>query len=371
MAAIKNVTLALVLAVSTSCGGGGSSTGSSPGTGAIAASPSPTPSPTSSPTPAEPFDKVAAALDAYSASDIAVIVGTREGIAFTRIKGAFALDRSVAIASASKWMASATIMRLVERGTMRLDDRPQQYLDFWTNDPADARSRVTLEQLLSFTSGFDSRNQDADCTLDPTTTVQACAGDIYADGPDGTPGEQFAYGNGHLHIAAAMAEKASGLAFADLFEREIAVPLGLSDQSAFAFPSRANPLVAGGATSSANDYALFLDALVAGRIVADLDTFLADRTGGVPITFRPRAASNAGDWRYALGAFVECDSPEFDSECAADQIYSSPGLFGWTPWIDRKNGYWALIATAQPQGAPATVALEQELQPLIVEALSR
>ena len=55
------------------------------------------------------------------------------------------------------------IMDLVEQGVMSLDDRPQDYLAWWTSDPADPRSEITLEQLLSFTSGFDTGSDDAKC----------------------------------------------------------------------------------------------------------------------------------------------------------------------------------------------------------------
>jgi serine-type D-Ala-D-Ala carboxypeptidase/endopeptidase len=76
---------------------------------------------------------------------------------------------------------------------------------------------------------------------------------------------------------------------------------------------------------------------------------------------------------YGLGVWLECgDRP---SGC---EVLSSAGAFGWTPWLDRRAGYHAVIATYRP---PATrdgwlrvvtwsVGLQQRLKPLIEAALT-
>lgn len=353
------------------CGGGSGGGGSTPApTPVPAPTPAPAPAPTPTPSPTPDFSAVADTIDAYPDSDFAVIVGTADGIVFTREKGTFALDRQRPVASASKWFTSATIMRLVDRGVMSLDDRPQDYLTYWTSDAGDPRSRVTLEQLLSFTSGFNSRPASGGCQENETITLQDCVQILYDGGLASQPGTAYSYGPDHMHIAAAMAEIATGRMFGDIFRDEVADPLGMSAASAFILPSRNNPLASGGATSTANDYALFLQALLAGSLVADNDVFLADRTANVAFLFRPLGTEEVGDWHYALGAFLECDRDPFDAQCASDQVYSSPGSFGWVPWIDRVNGYWALIARRGARNStPVAIGLEQQLQPLIVEAL--
>lgn len=255
---------------------------------------------------------------------------------------------------------------------MSLSDRPQDYLAYWTNDPADPRSQVTLEQLLSFTSGFNQTDGPDDCVGNGTLTIQSCTEMIYMDGQDTAAGAGYSYGSEHMHIASAMAEIATGLPYVDIFRSEIGDPLGLSQASGFLSPSRMNPNAAGGATSTAEDYSVFLQMLLREELVADTDLFLADRVGDLPILFRPQAAGGFGDWHYALGAFVECDLPDFAPSCLDDATYSSPGSFGWTPWIDRKNGYWGLVARRGVAGSAAVaVELQQQMQPLIVEALSQ
>jgi CubicO group peptidase (beta-lactamase class C family) len=83
-----------------------------------------------------------------------VIVGDASGQLFAYQKGNTDLDTSMALFSATKWVSGVAIMTLVQSGALALDDRASDHLPYWTTDPANARSRVTLRQLLGFTSGF-------------------------------------------------------------------------------------------------------------------------------------------------------------------------------------------------------------------------
>ena len=314
------------------------------------------------------FLPVIRAIEAYDDRDYTVIVGDRTGILFEYEKGNFPASDQYAVGSASKWFTSATIMRL--------SDKPQDYLPYWTTDPWDARSRITMAQLLSFTSGFNANPLSGGCTDDGKTTLQACARETYQGGIATDPGTAFPYGPHHMHVAAAMAERATGHNFNAIFRNAIfrenvAIPLGMSRASQYPIPSAGNPLVSGGATSTGRDYAIFLQALLDGSLIADRRAWLRDRTVSIPFLFRPRGTEESGDWHYALGAWLECDKPPFSPACAHARIYSSPGSFGWTPWIDFRNGYFALIARRGERfSTTVAVRLEQLLQPLIEEALA-
>jgi hypothetical protein len=54
-------------------------------------------------------------------------------------------------------------------------------------------------------------------------------------------------------------------------------------------------------------------------------------------------------------------------------VISSPGAFGFTPWLDRNVGYYAIIAMESGDTdtgvVPFSVRLAQELKPLIAQAL--
>ncbi|WP_342248998.1 serine hydrolase domain-containing protein [Sphingomonas sp. OTU376] len=353
----------LLLLAACSSGGSEPTPGPSP---TPTATPSPTPSPSPSPTPTPSTAALQAAIDASPVANLYVIVGTRAGIVYRYQKGSFPSTATASIASATKMLSGATILRLVEAGRMSLSDHPQKYLSYWTNDPADPRSQVTLQQLLSFTSGFNPLETDRGCISDGNTTIAACAREFYERGLDTAPGTAFSYGPAHLQIAGAMAEAASGQSFPSLFRQQVADPAGMSSRTAYSIPSTSNPRLSGGGVSTAEDYAAFLSAMLGGRLLTDLDTYVADRTAGLPVLASPDVTTSMGEWHYGLASWHECDDTPFSSRCATARLISSPGAFGWTPWIDFDRGYWGLIAMYEPiGGSQQGVALEQQLQPLI------
>ena len=353
------------LALLGGCGSPASSGGGGGPTPSPTATSTPTPTPT--PTPTDKWATVKAEINASSITDIALIVGTPSGGVRLRYeKGAFRLTDTHLIASASKMLAGLTILKLVEDGQMSLADNPQKYLPYWTTSAADPRSRITLAQLLAFTSGFNQSETGVACLSDPDTTLQACAQTYYNLGISSTPGTAFSYGPGHLEIAGAMAEVAGGKRFNLLFREKVGDPLGIGPVSGIVYPSANNPRVAGGGVSTGEEYAKLLDGVLGNRLLASLTNFKADQTAAVSFLYRPVTA----DWHYAAASWRECDAPVFATGCTNVFTVSSPGLFGWTPWIDFDAGYYAVVAMEEANGSAASVALEQRLQPLIAAALA-
>lgn len=366
--------VALAALLLTGCGGG--SGGSSPPPVSLPSptpTPAPTPTPTPTPTPAPTgtiaMPAVTAAANAAPVADLYIIVGTRAGVVYRYQKGSFAPTTSVPIASASKLLTSVVIQRLVERGVMRLDDHPQRWLPYWTGSAADPRSTVTLAQLLSFTSGFDSDSLGGGCISTAATTVQACARAMYESGPNSTPGNNFAYGGASFQIVAAMAEAATGKGVNQIVNDELVAPFGLTG-TAFLSPSATNPRMAGGGFSTIEDYAKVMTALLDGRLATNRAAFIEDRVGSKTVLYEPEAAGATGDWHYALGVWRECDDTPYSVACGSQQVVSSPGAFGWTPWIEYDRGYWAIIGMQIGfSGSVTSVRLEQQIQPLIHSAL--
>ena len=84
-----------------------------------------------------------------------VNVGDESGTLFKWDSPGFSSSSTyMAGASLSKWPAAVMISGLVHDGTMTYEDLARKYLPWWTQDPADPRSRVKLWHLLSFTSGY-------------------------------------------------------------------------------------------------------------------------------------------------------------------------------------------------------------------------
>ena len=58
------------------------------------------------------------------------------------------------------------------------------------------------------------------CTYSTLTTLADCVAVISQQGLVAAPGTRFDYGNSHLHVAARMAEVATGSSWAALFETQ-------------------------------------------------------------------------------------------------------------------------------------------------------
>ena len=81
------------------------------------------------------------------------------------------------------------------------------------------------------------------------------------------------------------------------------------------------------------------------------------------------------NWHYGFGFWIECDAVPFQPSCNDGPTISSPGAFGFLPWVDFDAGYWAVIAMREPNGSGTnptaqSIDLEQVLQPMIERALA-
>jgi serine-type D-Ala-D-Ala carboxypeptidase/endopeptidase len=70
--------------------------------------------------------------------------------------------------------------------------------------------------------------------------------------------------------------------------------------------------------------------------------------------------------RYGLAAWLECSTPATGCE-----VISSPGAFGFNPWLDREAGYYAILGMRIPNDRVGfVVGLKTQLKPLIADALA-
>ena len=261
------------------------------------------------------------------------------GVRHLRAFGPVATADAVPIASATKWFSAAVVMTLVDRGEWSLQTPVSQH---FPDAPNPVRT-ATVRQLFSHTAGV---RLQPPCLTDARTTLAACAAEILALPLRARPGAEFAYGGGSMQLAAAMAERATGQTWAALFEARIAGPLGMTRTG---YGRTANPWVGGGATASAPDYARFLQMLLLGGIAppgtpaagqrllsqASVEAMLADQQAGAPVAFSPfaRFAGIDPDLAAEPGYGVGIWRQQFDAR--GDLLRaSSPGAFGFTPWID-------------------------------------
>lgn len=254
---------------------------------------------------------------------------------------AYDLDTVVPIASASKWLTAATIMTLVDAGKIELDKPISTYLDY-----AEGRfGTITMRQLLSLTSGIKDDEQ-IPCTKDMAVTLDECNRQIATLPLDSDPGQVFRYGGQHMHVAASVAEAVTGQRWVDIFQAQIARPLGMTHTKfrggAIFYPnaSEDHPSPAGSAESTLGDYGRFLEMiahdgvapdgtrLLKSETVAEMQTSQIDdvkRYNGPPYR-------NVEHNPYALGEWL--DWADKDNKAI---VLSSDGAFGFRPWIDKQN----------------------------------
>jgi serine-type D-Ala-D-Ala carboxypeptidase/endopeptidase len=315
-----------------------------------------------------------AAFSAQGISGMGLAIYDAQGVKrFEKMYGTFNPDQRVAIASASKLVAGLVILRLVDQGLLTLDSTTAAVLG-WTGPPG----AITLRQLLSFTSGLE---REAVCTLLVNVTLADCVMSISQPPLVAQPGTRFDYGSTHLHVAARMAEVATGQTWANIFAAQLKAPLGLgsADLQWYTAPRQAvgtsNPLIAGGLRATMNEYAqlLALDfnrGVYQGNALIGSALFTTQATEQYPdaVTGNSPFAAAGLDFHYGLTAWLECPPPA--SNCA---VLSSPGAFGFTPWLDRDGGYYAVlgmeVAESQSGIVAFSVNLAQTLKPLIRTAL--
>ncbi|HEY7969911.1 MAG TPA: serine hydrolase domain-containing protein [Candidatus Limnocylindrales bacterium] len=194
---------------------------------------------------------IEAVLDEVDFSGVVHVAGD-EGEAPLTIERGLA-DRSNAIpntvatrfacASVSKLVTGMTVARLVDAGILEWDTR---YADLVGEEwrPAAMDPSITLEQLLSHTSGFgDYFDDDGDAsyeaiwTLTPATTIRGPQDfwPLLRDLPQvAPPGARAVYNNGAFVLVGIALEEVIGHDFPALVRLEIFEPLGMVDSGFWA-----------------------------------------------------------------------------------------------------------------------------------------
>ncbi|HEX5096724.1 MAG TPA: serine hydrolase domain-containing protein [Acidimicrobiia bacterium] len=273
--------------------------------------------------------------------------------------GALDADSVIPIASASKWLTSATLMTLVDDGKVSLDESIATYLPEFKG--SNKKKAITVRQLLAHTHGLPY----ASCIGDPTTTTANCTAAI-ANGPDPVtrPGKVFSYGGVGYEVAARIIEVISGQSFEDAFETRIARPLGMTHTSFDEYQGQRfrHPQPSGSAVSSVDEYAKFLAMLTAGgesangRVLTEdsVAEIERDQVRGID-THRDAAVQITNIPTYGLGVWRDVASKTDDIE-----VVSGSGAYGFYPWIDRRNGNYGIVGVADlTNGAEHAVPASQ------------
>ena len=273
--------------------------------------------------------------------------------------GSMTAQTVIPIASASKWLTSATLMTFVDEGGIGLDDPVADHLPGFTG----AKREITVRELLSHTTGLPSPA----CEGDPSTTLAACVRSIARGGdPTSTPGTEFHYSGVGFAVAGQLIAKLNGTSFEQAFAARIARPLGMAHTrfDGSTRPHNRNPAPAASARSTVDDYAKFLamlahDGTVDGNRIlsaASVAEIERDQVSGLD-TSGDGAVQITGIPTYGLGVWRDVVGSEDEI-----QVVSSSGALGFYPWIDRSSSAYGIVAVADLyHGAEHSVPASQRI----------
>ncbi|GAA0751936.1 hypothetical protein LRH25_15145 [Ideonella azotifigens] len=249
------------------------------------------------------------------------------------------------VASASKWVFASTVIEQTA-GSLSAND-------------------VALLSMRGGYNNFDSCSN--------TGTVASCLKEPGRFG--GTNGDhiaaqdgKFSYGGGHMQVLG----NARGLGPDNnsLLASALRSQRGMSNSMSYI-----NPQLAGGLATTATGYASFLRQILDGSYASTAKSLgtqaTCTHTNGSDCTTaifspinqsRPGGPNDISDerWHYSLGHWVE------DDPTVGDGAFSSPGRFGFYPWIDKSKAWYGVLArtdsvnvnSTDPKKAPYNTSMQ-------------
>lgn len=135
-------------------------------------------------------------------------------------------DTKFCIASMGKMFTGVAIAQLVADGKLSFTDPIGKYL---TGFPPEIADRVTVEQLLTHTAGFEEGKPRSGPAPMPPDTIAGMLEQIRQRPLAYEPGSRFAYSNDGYIILGALIEQLSGQSYADYVREHIFEPAGMTD----------------------------------------------------------------------------------------------------------------------------------------------
>ena len=132
-------------------------------------------------------------------------------------------DDIMRIASISKSFTATSLLQLVDKGVLSLDDDVSDLIGFKIRNPHHPEIPITLKMVLSHTASI--RDKEDYFTLDHLNP--AVYGDCVESYFEYKPGEGYNYSNMGLNLAGTILEKVSGVRFDDYVRENVIHKLGL------------------------------------------------------------------------------------------------------------------------------------------------
>ena len=272
-------------------------------------------------------------------------------------------DTLFRMASNTKPVIAAAVLLLAEEGKLALSDPASKHLKAFDNDKS---RKVTIEQLLTHSSGLRIGPIALPLVEGEARTLQNAVAKFGAVGPAAAPGD-YSYNNAGYNTLGAMIEVASGQTLEAFLKARFYVPLGMIDSLNHEDPAKLDRMAtvyrgqrgaggtiaftqgftpgdppdftfiraSGGLISTAPDYARFLEMY---RLGGTLEGRRILRGESTRAAVQPRAKMNDSS-SYGYGWMVRSDS-----------TYSHTGSDGTMAWIDPGREIIGMVLTQSPGG---------------------
>ncbi len=278
-----------------------------------------------------------------------LLVGRADGtILHEAYFGTYDASTTVSLASASKLVSATAIATLVDADLLDPAAPLRELLPdlFAPELVGPVKSSLTVDQMYSMTSGLPGGTGagsvlgDLDITMEDAVAEIACCVPLAS-----LPGTDLRYGGYGMHVAGFAAARVSGAEFDDFFDAALNAPLGTAITWDGLGATR-NFRPSGGGASNLRDYGRVLELLLnRGSIEggpsllapATVEWMFVERTVGLPPADVPPTVVGTG-FGYAFGMWVEARDG-----AGAATVLSSPGAFGFTPWLDLADGYYGIV----------------------------
>jgi len=333
---------------------------------------------------------------------VVAIVASKDGILYHHayglrdVRGQKAMQENTIfrIASMTKPLTSAAIMRLVEQGKLRLDDPVSKYLPSFANretvESFDAASgtlktrkaagEVLIRHLLSHTSGLAyGFSNTMVAPLQQKTGKPAEELPLLYD-----PGTKWTY-SGSTKVLGQVVEKVSGIPLDQYLNENFLKPLGMDDTSYVVPASKTDRVVTtqsrstgmlvetpnpasisspvagdGGLNSTASDYVKFLQMMLNNGKWQDktilsksiIQAMTSNQIGNVVVATQPAALPNltrpfpvgpsAGRDKFGFGFEITASNKE-NPNLRAPGSYTWAGIYNTHFWVDPKRGIAGVI----------------------------
>lgn len=280
------------------------------------------------------------------------------------------------IASCSKTFSAALMLRLVQEGTINLDDSIAHYYPFATSL---GKGSMTLSNLFAHVSGLSgTTNYNSDASINLQQSADSILiNDALSYVPIGT---KFRYTGEDQQVAGAAAELAAGMSWDSLFEIKIAQPLGL-DTTYFSLTTPTNPRVAGGLKTNSVDMLRFggfilhngknkqgiqvVDSIYMQELWQDQTNRAFQISSPYPNSPQNNNPYSADTIYYGIGTWLDIYNPTHQYQ---EQI-SADGAFGGIIWINRCTNMVGVFLTFSPSFYSSTNPVEYQAMDIFRNAV--